>query len=59
MNTDSENNEEENSGEEKFAFATTNETLMKLQQELAELSNTDNKSQPSENKSEDADKKEN
>ncbi len=60
MNSDNnKNNDEQTGGEEKFSFATTNETLMKLQQELAELSGSDNNPQTSDNKGEHVDKKEN
>lgn len=56
LNSDKGNEENDNSEDKKFSFATTDETLMKLQQELAELSNPDEKSQPAENKSEDTEK---
>lgn len=58
LNSDKKDENQTNTGEEKFSFSTTNETLMKLQQELAELSNSVGNSQTPENKGENADKKE-
>ena len=56
--TSEENNPENADGSDsKFAFSTTNETLLKLQQELAELSKTDEEKSAQKDKGNNADKK--